>query len=176
MAVSRRSSDDAELWARDWQPVLTDADRPDGQWPWKEHISRARSDAGWLALTLGRGSTLDGLLSLRLAPGGSRLSLGADIVYVEYIGIAPSHQWPPLGQRLIRGIGKTLMLATMRTSQKIGCRGRVGLHSKPDAVPFYRSLRMTEVEYEQTDDGRWLYFETTPDIAMLHVGDEAEQP
>jgi hypothetical protein len=95
---------------------------------------------------------------LSLLRGGSRLAptRGEDLVFVEWVGISPAHQHPPVGSRKIRGIGKMLIAVACLVSEENGCGGRVGLHSKPKVESFYEEVcGFTFVEMDEFPDGRW---------------------
>ena len=158
---------DAAVWAETWQPSLAAHGRPSATWPWAEHIARAVTTPGWLCLAIRRGNNLDALMSLRLGRHESQLAPGADFVYIEYVGVAPIHQAPPLGRRLICGLGRTLVIVALAVSRTCGADGRVGLHSKPEVEAFYRRLGFEELGLDVTEDGTWRYFEMPPARAML---------
>ncbi|OGL15862.1 MAG: hypothetical protein A3F92_09465 [Candidatus Rokubacteria bacterium RIFCSPLOWO2_12_FULL_71_22] len=70
----------------------------------------------------------------RLAP------VGRDLVYVEFVETAPWN-WQPsgIGQGpLFKGTGLQLVELAVRWSEDLDFRGRVGLHSLPQADSFYR--------------------------------------
>jgi GNAT superfamily N-acetyltransferase len=151
---------DAATWARDWQPVLRRYARPDADWPWRAHITRAASHEGYLSLAVARDGALDALMSLTEKQEKSRLDPEHTVVYVEFVGIAPQHQAPPVGERVITGLGRVMLEAAAEIATKIGHNGRIGLHAKPDVEDFYRSLRLHECAEEECSDGTWRYFET----------------
>jgi uncharacterized repeat protein (TIGR01451 family) len=160
---------DVDAWDRDWRPVLVERDRPDGKWPWRDHVVRSTNSDGWLALALTTEYGLDGLMALRVARSESRLMTGADIIYVEHVGAAPWHQPLPVGERLVRGIGALLVITAIKISSEIGCDGRVGLHAKPDVEGFYHKQDFEALAMEQTDDGVWRYFEIGTKAAKLRL-------
>lgn len=176
MSLCEATLDDVATWERTWRPVLEAHQRPEAAWPWREHIDRARREADHLALAIRRGADLEALISLRLGRGESQLSPGSDLVYIEYVGVAPSHLRPPIGRRVMSGLGSVLVLTTLQIATECGCDGRVGLHSKPDAEDFYRRLSFRELRYDQTEDGKWLYFEMVPEGARIALAAAAAPP
>jgi hypothetical protein len=115
-------------------------------------------------------------MSVRMGRGESQVTPGADVVYIEYVGVAPVHQAPPLGRRLIAGLGTTLVVVAIGLARACGAEGRVGLHSKPEVEDFYRRLGFDELGPDVTEDGTWLYFEMTPARAMLLVPPTEARP
>lgn len=160
---------DVGTWEREWCPRLNELNRPDGKWPWEEHIKRGTLEDDRVVLALECTSALAGMISIRLAPADSKLTSGADMLYVEYVGVAPPNQPEPVGERMIAGVGTLLVITSLQLSVMLGCDGRVGLHSKPDVEDFYRKRGFDEVGYDQTDDGTWLYFEMSPEGARLQL-------
>lgn len=150
---------DAITWARDWQPVLLRHGRPDGEWPWPEHIARAQTEEGYLTLAVARHGSVDALMSLTEQREKSRLAPDRTVTYIEYIGIAPEHQEPPIGERLITGLGRAMFEIAAEIATASGGHGLVGLHAKPDVENFYRKLRLHECAAEKCEDGTWRYFE-----------------
>jgi hypothetical protein len=154
--------DDVGIWEKTWQPVLREKGQYDGEWPWHEHIEHALEHKDALCLAVIRGEELDALASFRIQRSTSRLEGGKDLIYIEYVGTAPWHQPPPVGELQIRGLGKMLLRLAVNLSKQLGLEGRVGLHSKKEVEGFYRKIGMHEVKREDTGDGTWLYFETGP--------------
>lgn len=82
---------------------------------------------------------------------------GENIVYIEYLGVAPWNQ-PP--QRRIRGVGTVLLERASDIAATIGFGGTIGLDSKDQAVGFYRRLAwLDEMGPHTLPDGTWVYFE-----------------
>ncbi len=179
---------DVDWWEEHWKPRLGAA--LSGKWLWREHITRGLAEDGYLCLALVqegrprlpcrlwaqlraklRGTaptcrrtlrTVEALTSLRLAYGESRTTPGANLVYVEYISVAPWNLPPPKGERRIARLGLALMSTVHSLSEDLGWGGRIGLHSKPESEVVYNVWRFTPLERELTDDGEWLYFELSP--------------
>ena len=161
-------------WERDWKPNLGDS--PTASWRWHEHISRALKTDGFLCLAIARDDRAEALASLRLARAESKLVAGRDLVYVEYIGVAPENLPPPRGPRMIGGLGLAMMTAVHSVSTDLSCEGRIGLHSKPESEVVYRRWSFTEGEVERTEDGQWLYFELEPGPFPRPLQEESREP
>jgi Acetyltransferase (GNAT) domain len=160
---------DAATWATTWQDQLRTNHRDDGEWHWQEHIERAETEPDALCLCVDGPNGIEALLSLRLFPNSSRLQAGCDTVYIEYVGVAPWNQAPPIGETRVKGLGRALIRIALALSMELGKEGRVGLHAKPDVEGFYQRLGFSEVGYEDEEDGKWLYFESTPEFASVFV-------
>jgi len=137
----------------------TPPSRPDGEWPWEAHITRAEINDGYLTLALVHDGALDALMSLTEQREKSRLVPDRTVTYIEFIGVAPQHQEPPIGERAIKGLGRTMFEIAAQIATAVGGHGLVGLHAKPDVENFYRKLRLHECAQEECEDGTWRYFE-----------------
>lgn len=173
---------DAEQWAKEWQPVLRRARGrhpelgADAEWDWAKEIRDGATVDGRLAVALRRGTALEGLMSLSFLPGQTRLDpdKGRDLLYIEYVGVAPANQRAPVGDRKIKGIGKFLVRIAATLSVDLGLDGRVGLHSKDNATDFYEhNCGFTPLGVEACDDGDWMYFEIDAEGAKLLMKDGA---
>ena len=71
-----------------------------------------------------------------------------ELVYVDFIESAPwNWELPLIGQEpRYRGVGPQLMELATRWSEQLGFKGRLALHSLPQAESFYRGrCRMTDL-------------------------------
>ena len=170
LELREATTEDANTFARTWKSTLDQHQRDDGNWEWAEHLQRAQGDPSFLCLAVTHDNELDAMTSLKWDRAASRLVPGHDMLYIEYVGVAPWHQSPPVGQRLIRGLGLLLVRTTVQLSFDLKLDGHVGLHAKPDVETFYRKIGMVEGEREQLPDGTWLYFEVGPAEANALLG------
>ena len=183
------SSPQLRDWQIHWQPalieVLRELNRPNvpvTQWPQSAHWDWRRKMAQVAGLLAYRGFSVtcagvtQGLMQIDL----NRLAYipvqkGKPLVYVEYLEVAPWNR-PDLGQAVrYRGVGTALLVAAVALSQEEGFRGRIGLHSLPQADGFYRDrCGMTDLG---PDPGyqNLRYFEMTPDQAAAFLGGENGQ-
>ena len=96
---------------------------------------------------------------------------GQHLAYINYLEIAPwnwdeSYADPPR----YRGAGPILLRAAIEASHDEGFKGRVSLHSLPQAVTFYERCGMTNLGPDQKYQGQLPYFEMTPEQAKLFLG------
>ena len=64
--------------------------------------------------------------------------VGKQLVYVDYLEAAPWNVRPLTDKPRLSGVGVVLMRAAVQLSIDEGFRGRLGLHSLPQAEEFYR--------------------------------------
>lgn len=95
---------------------------------------------------------------------------GKDIVYVEYLEVAPWN-WkdarfaPPVYSL----IGSHLMAAAIEFSIQQDFKGRIGLHSLPQSVPFYERIGMTNLGIMDSKYPKLPYFEFSEESAQNYI-------
>lgn len=89
---------------------------------------------------------------------------GLDIVYLDYLEVAPWN-WggPYLPPPKYKGLGRIMLRAAVEVSLAEGFKGRLGLHSLPQATGFYDYYGL---EFIQVDPGYLPYYELTPEKAQ----------
>lgn len=99
---------------------------------------------------------------------------GKDLVYVKYLETAP---WnlpvEALGQTpRFRSVGRQLIELTVRLSEAMEFRGRIGLHSLSQSEGFYRRCGMTDMGVDSSGEESLRYFEMTEHqaTAFLNAG------
>jgi hypothetical protein len=147
------SDEHVRMWNTSWLPPFAKAvrqlkqnNKPKEAWPqdlhwqWDEKTdwSRALLSLRRFAMTCER--ALQGLMLVNLTKLTGRLSSqqGKDLVYIEFLSTALWNR-PDLTERpVFRGVGLNMVRAAVELSRNEGFRGRVGLHSLPQAAHFYR--------------------------------------
>lgn len=100
---------------------------------------------------------------------------GRDLVYIEFVETAPwNWEVAAIGQTpALRGIGIQLFEMAVRWSVDLGFRGRVGLHSLPQADTFYRDIcGMEDLGPDMKDKSQLRYFELTEAQARAFLMEE----
>jgi hypothetical protein len=187
-AELRDAIEDAQLedWLTKWQPallgVLQDLARkgvPQAQWPqswhwnWQEKtakVSGLLAFKGFSVIALGE---TQGLAQVDLNKSARIQSqIGKPLVYVDYLEAAPWNR-PELGAAArLRGVGTALITAATALSLEEGFKGRIGLHSLPQADEFYRDrCGMTDLG-QDANYQNLRYFEFTPDQAGKFLEEE----
>lgn len=174
-------------WQTQWQPalfpILQDLARrrvPLAQWPQSWHWDWARKTAEVQGLLAFRGfcvtaqGVTQGLMRVDLNKSGREPGqAGKPLVYIDYLEVAPWNR-PELGSRpRLRGVGTALLSAAVALSDEEGFKGRVGLHSLPQADAFYRTrCGMTDLGPDSGYAGQLRYFEMTADQARAFLNQE----
>ena len=175
-----------EDWQTKWQPVLWAVLQelarkgvPTALWPQSWHWNWARKTAQVHGLLAFRGFSVvaqgetQGLAQIDLTKSGREPSQsGKPLVYLDYVEVAPWNR-PELGSSpRLRGVGTALITAAVTLSNEEGFKGRVGLHSLPQAEDFYRKrCGMTDLGPDRAYQNL-RYFEMTADQARAFLEQE----
>ena len=96
---------------------------------------------------------------------------GKPLVYVDYLEVAPWNQSFAGTSKKYRGAGPILLTAAVELSFDEGFKGRVGLHSLPQAESFYEKEGMIDLGPDaQVQNLR--YYEMTSDVAQTLLAQE----
>jgi hypothetical protein len=186
-AELRDAIEEAQLidWQTRWQPALIDILRdlakrgvPMSDWPQNWHWDWRRKSAGVQGLLAFRGFSIvaggetQGLAQVNLTGTGREPSqAGKPLVYVDYLEVSPWNR-PDLGfVPRLRGVGSALLTAAVALSEDEGFKGRIGLHSLPQADDFYRRCGMTELGPDSAYQDL-IYFEMTVERARAFLEEE----
>ena len=74
----------------------------------------------------------------------------------------------------LRGVGSALIAAAIALSEDEGFKGRLGLHSLPQADAFYRKIGMTDLGLDAACQNL-RYFEMTSSRARAFLEEEEER-
>jgi hypothetical protein len=182
-AIEQAQLDD---WQTTWQPallaVLQDLARkgvPMSQWPQSWHWNWAQKTAKVQGLLAFRGFSVvaqgvtQGLAQVDLTKSAREPSqAGKPLVYIDYLEVAPWNR-PELGTKpRLRGVGTALVTAAVALSDDEGLKGRIGLHSLPQADDFYgHQCGMTDLGPDQGYQNL-RYFEMTAEQARAFLEEE----
>ena len=163
-------------WQTKWQPALfgvlqslARSGVPQAQWPqswhwnWQEKtakVSGLLAFKGFSVVALGE---TQGLAQVDLTKSARAPDeVGKPLVYIDYLEAAPWNR-PELGSPArLRGVGTALITASVTLSFDEGFKGRIGLHSLPQADAFYRDrCGMTDLGPDPAYQNL-RYFEFTP--------------
>ncbi|GEC56286.1 GNAT superfamily N-acetyltransferase [Bradyrhizobium japonicum] len=165
-------------WQTKWRPallsILQELARkgvPMDQWPQSWHWDWNKKTARVQGLLAFRGFSVvalgetQGLAQIDLTKMGREANQrGKPLVYLDYLEVAPWNR-PDLGNApRLRGVGTALITAAVALSEDEGFKGRLGLHSLPQADNFYRKIGMTDLGQDAAYQNL-RYFEMTSEQA-----------
>lgn len=164
-----------DQWRGTWRPFVSAAEAKhrrgkkvratppeDLHWEWDKKTEWSRSKLALQRFALTAEGELQGLMMLNLAKY-SKLpnQVGRHVTYVEFLATAPWNRPDFVAESRYRGVGLALMRVAIEVSRSESFKGRVGLHSLPQACAFYRKVcGMTELGAD-TDYHGLVYFEMT---------------
>ncbi len=112
-------------------------------WDWKAKKQKSASGSRFFGLSYG--GMMQGMMNLSpKQPCQLAEQFGKELVYIDYIEIAP---WNLLHLAEIpqyRGIGSFFLEAAIQLSQETGTEGRIGLHSLEQSEQFYYNCGMID--------------------------------
>lgn len=106
-------------------------------WDWRDKIDRAVK--GQLLLSaIECDGEIQGLIAVAARARFACLLPGAQALYVDYIETAPWNLRTAVSPPRYEGVGTLLLADALFRSRELGHDGRIGLHSLPSAVDYYR--------------------------------------
>jgi len=190
-AELRDAIEEAQLldWQTQWQPALHRTLQelvrqgiPMTQWPqswhwdWRAKAVQVAELLAFQGYSVVCDGMTQGLMRVDLTKAAKALvQKGKPLVYVDYLEVAPWNR-PDLGQAVrYKGVGTALMVAATALSEQEGFKGRIGLHSLPQAESYYRDrCGMIDLGPDATYQDL-KYFEMTPDRAKAFLEEETER-
>lgn len=181
-AIEQTQLDD---WQKEWQPaLLTELQElarrgvPVSEWPQSWHWDWARKTARVQGLLAFRGFSVvaqgvtQGLAQVDLSKSAREPNqAGKPLVYLDYVEVAPWNR-PEFGRPpRLRGVGSALLTAAVALSEEEGFKGRIGLHSLPQADAFYRKIGMIDLGPDAACQNL-RYFEMTAERARAFLEEE----
>jgi hypothetical protein len=170
------SDEHIKLWQDGWLPLIQQAQQnldknkvPKEKWPQDLHWKWDKKTV-WSRqfLTLRRFAmvcegNLQGLMLVNLTKMTGRVTeqKGKDLAYMEFVSTAPWNRPDMTKEPVFRGMGSNMVRIAVELSREEGFRGRIGLHSLPQAMRFYRDVcGMADLGADSSYHGL-VYFEMT---------------
>ena len=138
--------DHLSLWRQQWIPVMQSArsSNPRGllpediHWDWLRKLSILGGRLGYHCFAIICRSELQGLMICNdMASARLPEQFGKALIYIDYLATAPCNRAAINDPPKYRGVGYVFVLAAIETSNEMGYKSRVGLHSLPGAELFY---------------------------------------
>jgi len=172
-------------WQTEWQPAMIETLRelrqrgvPMAQWPQSWHWDWRKKQAGVAGLLAYRGFSViahgvtQGLAQLDLTRASRDPDrIGKPLVYVDYLEVAPWNRPDFTDVPRLKGVGTALLTAVVALSEHEGFKGRIGLHSLPQADVFYARSGFCDYGPDEKYQGL-RYFELTEEGARIFLGEE----
>ncbi len=196
--VKRRESVEAELvyaimeqqladWEAEWIPALFDAIRrlrragierrhwPQSRhWNWRQKVKALQGMLACPGFSIVCNGMTQGMMIVDAATRRCQIEgqKGQHLVYVKFVENAPWNRPELFDPPRYRGVGSVLIRAAVNHSESLEFRGRIGLHSLPQADSFYaQTCGMTDLGVDP-DYHNLRYFEMTLEQAQAFIAKE----
>jgi hypothetical protein len=141
------------------------------QWDWRKKVAVLQGMLANPGFSVVCGGVTQGMMFADTTTKRCRIpgQVGKDLVYVSFVENAPWNRKELFNPPRYRGVGTILMRAAIELSKELEFKGRIGLHSLPQANGFYANVcGMTDLGPDAAyQDLR--YFEMTPNQAEAFV-------
>ncbi len=172
-------------WQTQWQPALIEILRelarrgvPMAEWPQSWHWDWRQKRAGVAGLLAYPGFSI---VAQGMTQGLAQVDLtrsaraddhaGKSLAYVDYLEVAPWNRSDLGNVPRLKGVGTALLTAAITLSFDEDFKGRLGLHSLPQADDFYRRSGLIDLGPDAAYQGL-RYFEMTEDRARAFLEEE----
>lgn len=166
-AILPKHLDDHE---QHWKPLIASQATEHGHWDWRKKVSYYSAQLSYQSFAIECSGMTQGLMIVNtMKRGRIQLQANKHLVYVEYLEAAP---WNRGSTPTHKGIGTVLVAAAVQLSIDEGNKGRIGLHSLPQADSFYRDrCGMTDLGPDASYDPKvpLRYFEMTEAQATSYL-------
>ncbi len=140
-------------------------------WRWERKVNATGHLLSYPTLAIECDGHAQGLMLLKTDGAFGRLPEQGmhPLVSVEFLASAPWNLPTVVARPRYRGVGTLLLRAALATSLDLGFKGRIGLHSLPQAEEFYERSGMTRLGPDEKKGGL-TYFEMGVAQAAAFMG------
>ncbi|MBX9600048.1 MAG: hypothetical protein K2X35_03550 [Bryobacteraceae bacterium] len=134
-----------------------------GHWDWRKKHAATQGLLAYRMLGLRSDGRMQGLMLVVTAGHACRIAeqKNKEMVYVDYVATAPWNSPSVVEEPQYGMVGRVLIAAAIQLSLDEGFKGRLGLHSLPQAEEFYRKqCAMTDLGADEKKQNL-RYFEMT---------------
>lgn len=110
----------------------------DAHWCWSKKIDYTAGQIAFRHYAIEYQGETQGLMMVKLVGYQSRYDPPKDVLYIDFISVAPDNREVIKKPPKLRTIGQVLFTYSVQVSFEEGMNGRVGLHSLPGAAKWYR--------------------------------------
>lgn len=152
-----------------WQQIQSQYVVQDAHWNWaKKRDSILEASQRMYALVAGE--SVEALMCLDLSAYSMiRKESATNIVYVDYLAVAPWNRAAIQQRPRFKGLGTIMLGVAVSISLEEEMEGRCGLHSLSQAVGFYTQVGMKNTGL--VDEHNLIYFEFEPEAARKFLKD-----
>jgi hypothetical protein len=145
--LSEKNIQDHELI---WVPILDAANKAakekgeqlvvaeDAHWRWSKKVNFTSGQLAFRHYAIEYENSTEGLMMVALVGHQSRIVPPKDILYIDYLSVAPQNRVIIQNPPKLKIIGSVFFNYAVQISMEEGMNGRVGLHALPNAISWYR--------------------------------------
>lgn len=172
-------------WEAEWVPELMDGLRrlhragvPRARWPqsrgwnWRRKTEAIQGMLAYPGFSVMCQGVTQGLMLVDATTKRCQLASqkGKNLVYVWFVENAPWNRKELFDPPRYRGVGSILIRTAIELSKQEEFKGRIGLHSLPQANGFYANVcGMTDMGIDPDNQEGLRYFEMTPEQAEAFI-------
>lgn len=171
-------------WEGEWLPELYSAVRelhragvdrsrwPQSRhWHWRNKMEALQGMLAHQGFSIVCNDITQGMMIVDTTTKRCRLDeqKGKNLVYIDFVENAPWNRPELIKSSRYRGIGSILVRAAITLSQAEEFKGRIGLHSLPQANDFYANTCGMSDLGRDSDYDNLRYFEMTPEQAEAFI-------
>jgi hypothetical protein len=157
-----------EAAERSWTPLLQQSGEEDEDWNWVRKRRREALLPGVEFYAIESEGSPQGLLAIDILKKQCQIQLQSRqrLIYIVALATAPWNRPAILTPPIYKGVGGQMFDFMIARSRQLGYRGRIGFHSLPGALEFYRKLRVGLVECgsDSIEPDQLVYFERLGDF------------
>jgi len=122
----------------------------DSHWAW---VEKAANQASYEAFAIEGGGETQGLMLIDVTTHFARIEhqKGLELAFIELLATAPWNRRHFVNQPKYAGVGTLLLRAAVTLSMELEFKGRVGLHSLPQADSWYDRLDITNLGHDVSE-------------------------
>lgn len=128
--ILQDANDDAEAQGK--QPVAEDV-----HWRWENKLDFRSGQLAYRGYAIECKGVTEGMMMTNLVGHQSKIEPPKDVLYVEYLSVAPKNREIIQNPPKHKAVGRILFAVAVQLSREEGLQGRVGLHSLPGAASWY---------------------------------------
>ena len=157
---------DLQSWKNHWKPLLQSSSAEDRHWDWlRKYANLSSINFEYYAIECDQ--MTQGMMIIETDLHKSRG--GKNLVYVDFLAIAPWNRQEIVKNPKYRGTGSLLMYLAVSRSEQLGYKHRTGLHALPRACEFYQKLGMKDFGADRNYQNlHYFEFDEQTGKAFLH--------
>ncbi len=128
-----------------WKPRLSGTKEEDSHWDWAIKLQLTNELVSYESYAVEASFITQGLMLIEIDLHRSRINPQKSLVYIDFLATAPWNRKSIEGEPQYKGVGSALYRFAIQRSLDLGYKGRISLHSLPEAEAFYRQQKLQDL-------------------------------